>query len=333
MRYNGPAFCYLNMISLMPGPVEIDPKIRTAFHQEPLSHRGSEFVCRFEGVRKALTEMTGAPHIGLFTGSGTLANEAVASCLEGPGLVLINGEFGARLAKQARRWGLAVRSLDWAWGDAWDFEQIEPALEGVDWVWATHLETSTGMLNDIRRLTDLANARNVKVCLDCISSVGAAEVDLKGVWLASGVSGKALGSYAGVAIVFAAEVPQLSREVPAYLDVAEAIRTEGPCFTFPSPLLLALEEALKKNRTHESLGGLVRENLRDKGIQPMVDGPLAAPIVTTFVPPSEDFTDRCLDLGFRIGGESGYLAQRGYVQIATMGAVTKNHIQELFAGL
>jgi len=37
--------------------------------------------------------------------------------------------------------------------------------------------------------------------------------------------------------VFAAEEPKLTRPVPAYLDVAEALRTEGSCFTFPSPLL------------------------------------------------------------------------------------------------
>lgn len=321
------------MISLMPGPVEIDPRIQAQFQLPPLSHRGSEFLCRFEGVRATLSEMTGAPQVALFTGSGTLANEAVASCLEGPGLVLINGEFGARIARQAERWNLPVRTLEWSWGSSWDFKEIEEALRGVAWVWAVHLETSTGMLNDIARLTELGNAHGVKVCLDCISSLGAAPVNLSGVYLASGVSGKALGSYAGVAMVFASETPKLSRPVPKYLDVAEALETEGPCFTFSSPLLLALEEALRGERDYEALGGLVRSKLRQRGISPMVDGPLAAPIVTTFVPPSEDFPDTCLKLGFRIGGESGYLAKRGFVQIATMGAVKDYHIEELFERL
>ncbi len=317
----------------MPGPVEIDPRIQAQFQLQPLSHRGSEFTCRFEGVRATLSEMTGAPHVALFTGSGTLANDAVASCLEGPGLVLINGEFGARIAQQAKRWSLPVKTLEWSWGDAWDFAQIKEALAGVGWVWAVHLETSTGMLNDIERLAGLAKAEGVRVCLDCISSLGAAPVNLDGVWLASGVSGKALGSYAGIGMVFASEVPQLSRPVPKYLDVAEAISTEGPCFTFSSPLLLALEEALRTQRDYTSLGGLVRGKLRERGIQPMVDGPLAAPIVTTFVPPSEDFPETCLKLGYRIGGESGYLAKRGFVQIATMGAVKDHHIEELFERL
>ncbi len=199
------------MISLMPGPVEIDERIQAAFHLPPISHRGSEFLCRFEGVRATLSQMTGAPHVALFNGSGTLVNDAVASCLEGPGLVLVNGEFGARIAKQASRWGLPVRKLEWAWGTPWDLKEVEAALRapgeiggaGFKWIWAVHLETSTGMLNDLRGLVEVADRGGARVCLDCISSLGAAPVDLDGVWLASGGSGKALGSYAGVGMVFA----------------------------------------------------------------------------------------------------------------------------------
>lgn len=318
------------MISLMPGPVEIDAEVQAAFHQPPLSHRSEEFIRRFEGVRATLAKMTGAKHAALLNGSGTLANEAVASCLEGPGVVLVNGEFGARIARQAARWNLPVNVVEWPWGVPWNLDRVATQLDGARWVWGVHLETSTGMVNDIEGLIALANSRGVRVALDCISSLAAVPVDLRGVWLASGVSGKALGSFAGVAIVFASEIPQLTRPVPVYLDVAEAMRTEGSCFTFPSPLLLALEEALRREHDYAPLGNLVRHRLRDMGIEPMVDGPIAAPVVTTFVPPEEGFLDRCLNLGYRIGGESGYLAARGLVQIATMGAVLASQIDGLF---
>jgi hypothetical protein len=121
-----------------------------------------------------------------------------------------------------------------------------------------------------------------------------------------------------------------TRPVPVYLDVAEALRTEGSCFTFPSPLLLALEEALRLRRDYAPLGSLVRQRLRGMGIEPMVEEPIAAPVVTTFVPPRNGFLDHCLHLGYRIGGESGYLAARGLVQIATMGAVQARHVDSLF---
>jgi aspartate aminotransferase-like enzyme len=318
------------MISFMPGPVEIDNKVQAAFHQPPLSHRGPEFIARFEGVRATLAQMTGARHVALLNGSGTLANDAVASCLEGPGVVLVNGEFGARLARQAERWNLPVRVLQWPWGTPWDLDRVARELDGACWIWAVHLETSTGMVNDIAGLIDVAHTRGARVCLDCISSLGAVPLDLNDVWLASGVSGKALGSYAGIAIVFASEEPRPAHAVPAYLDVAEAIRTEGSCFTFPSPLLLALEEALHGKREYAPLGHLVRKRLHSMGIEPMVEGPVAAPVVTTFALPEKDFLQRCARLGYRIGGESGYLATRGLVQIATMGAILLSQVNGLF---
>jgi len=318
------------MISLMPGPVEIDAKVQAAFHKPSLSHRSEQFIRRFEGVRATLTWMTGAKHAALLNGSGTLGNEAVASCLEGPGVVLVNGEFGARLARQAARWNLAANVVEWPWGVPWDLDRIAAQLDGTQWIWGVHLETSTGMVNDIEGLVGLARSHGVRVALDCISSLGAVPVDLTGVWMASGVSGKALGSFAGVAIVFAAEIPKLTRPVPVYLDVAEAVRTEGSCFTFPSPLLLALEEALRLRRDYAPLGSLVRQRLRGMGIEPMVEEPIAAPVVTTFVPPRNGFLDHCLHLGYRIGGESGYLAARGLVQIATMGAVQASQVDSLF---
>jgi aspartate aminotransferase-like enzyme len=315
----------------MPGPVEIAEEVSAAFHLPPISHRGEEFIGRFEAVRRRLRGLTGAAHVGLLTGSGTLANEVVASCLEGPGVVLVNGEFGARLARQAQRWELPVKVLNWPWGAPWDLEELSRSLDGARWVWGVHLETSTGLLNDIPALVEIAEAHDVRVCLDCISSLGAVPIDLRKVWLATGVSGKALGSFAGVSIVFAAAPPELKQKmVPTYLDLANLLNTEGPCFTFPSPLLLALEKAIGMQPDYAPLGRLVRERLREMGTPPLVDNERAAPIVTTFVPPQPKFIERCHALGYSIGGESAYLAQRGLVQIANMGAVKAEQLEQLF---
>jgi aspartate aminotransferase-like enzyme len=320
-----------HVISLMPGPVEIADEVSQAFHLPPVSHRCEEFIGRFEAVRRRLRGLTGAANVALLTGSGTLANEVVASCLEGPGVVLVNGEFGARVARQAQRWELPVKILEWPWGAPWDLDELDRSLDGAQWVWGVHLETSTGLLNDIQSMISIANKHGVKVCLDCISSLGAVPIDLRKVWLATGVSGKALGSFAGIAIVFAAQAPDLKQKmVPTYLDLGHALRTEGPVFTFPSPLLLALEQAIGRQPDYAPLGKLVRQRLREMGTPPLVDNERAAPIVTTFVPPQPKFIERCRQLGYSIGGESHYLADRGLVQIANMGAVQAEQIERLF---
>ena len=74
------------------------------------------------------------------------------------------------------------------------------AQQGSDtWVWGVHQESSTGVLNDLPGLVEVARRRQARVCMDCISSLGAVPIDLSGVYLASGASGKSLGAYAGVA--------------------------------------------------------------------------------------------------------------------------------------
>jgi aspartate aminotransferase-like enzyme len=315
----------------MPGPVEIPQEVKEAFYLPPISHRCGDFIHLFETVRTRLCSMTGAAHCALLNGSGTLANEAVASCLESRGVVLVNGEFGRRLAEQARRWEPETRVMEWPWGAPWDLDRVAAELSDARWIWAVHHETSTGMLNDISGLAELARRRGVRLCLDCISSLGAVPLDLRDVWMATGVSGKALASFAGVAMVLAAEIPQPSRTVPTYLDIAMAMRTKGPCFTFPSPLMLALGRALEHTRDYSMAGKLVRRSLRELGIAPMVEERFASPVVTTFVPPAADFLGQCRAAGFWIGGESGYMAERGLVQIATMGAIECRHIEDLFA--
>lgn len=221
----------------MPGPAEIGGEIQAAFQRPPVSHRSADFIQRFEAVRARLRALTGAPHVALFQGSGTLANDAVASCLSGDGLILVNGEFGRRLAQQAHRWQLAARVLEWPWGTPWDLDRVRDEMGSSRWVWAVHLETSTGMVNNVHGLAQVAREADVRLCLDCISSLGSVPLDLRDVCLASGVSGKSLGAYTGLAFVFASELPRPAYSVPTYFDVAETIRTEGPRFTFSSPLL------------------------------------------------------------------------------------------------
>jgi aspartate aminotransferase-like enzyme len=166
------------------------------------------------------------------------------------------------------------------------------------------------------------------------------------VYLATAATGKSLGAIAGVAIIFAdaGALSQLDRSgVPSYFDISAALASDGPCYTFPSPTLLALEAALREYATTEKaeasyaryyeLGAWVREQLRKIGLTPLAREDCASPVVTTFAPPGEElsqaFVDRCRSWGFALGGESAYLAQRRFVQIANMGAVR----QEMFAAL
>jgi aspartate aminotransferase-like enzyme len=138
-----------------------------------------------------------------------------------------------------------------------------------------------------------------------------------------------LGSYAGLSFVFAREIT--GSPSPTYLDLEEALRAEGPRFTVSSPWLQALEAALGTHMLQPELGRQIRSNLRQYGIEPMAKEPFASPTVTTFQAPDERFLARCQSAGYELGGDSVYLAERGLVQISTMGAIGPGHIENFFA--
>jgi aspartate aminotransferase-like enzyme/N-acyl-L-homoserine lactone synthetase len=350
--HNGESVC------LLPGPVTTSAAVRAAFHRAPIYHRGPEFIAQFEKVRRMLGDLVGARDVALLNGSGTLANETIAALLAADrstarGVMLVNGEFGDRLAQQAKRFGLQPRLLTWPWGQPWDLGLVEAALAeepAGSWVWGVHQESSTGVLNDLPGLVRLAGARGIRVCVDCISSLGAVPLDLRQVYLASGATGKALAAYAGTAIVFAdaAELAKLDlSRVPSYFDIPASLATKGPRYTFPSPTLQALEAALSIYATPEGAsarhaeyaarGAYVRRRLREAGLPPLAADRCASPVVTTFAPPDGEtpasFVERCESWGFVIGGQSRYLAERRFVQIATMGAVTIEDVAPLFEQL
>jgi aspartate aminotransferase-like enzyme len=180
--------------------------------------------------------------------------------------------------------------------------------------------------------------------------LGAVPLGLRDTYLATGATGKSLGSYAGIAIVFA-DAGQLAHldmgNVPSYFDIPAVLTSQGPRFTFPSPSLLALdaalaaysgaEKALARFEHYKRLSGYVRQKLREVGLEPLALEDVACPVVTTFTPPngesSEEFVTRCQSWGFDIGGQSGYLAQRRLVQIATMGAIRREDCALLFEHL
>jgi len=81
-----------------------------------------------------------------------------------------------------------------------------------------HCETSTGVLNNLATLKSICSEKKIKLCLDCISSIGTVPVDLSGVYLASCVSGKALASFPGLSMVFYNhDLGSAPKKLPRYL--------------------------------------------------------------------------------------------------------------------
>jgi aspartate aminotransferase-like enzyme/N-acyl-L-homoserine lactone synthetase len=346
-------------LSLLPGPVAIAAPVVKAFQQPPLSHRSPAFLEIYEQARSRLSGLMGGMQTVILGGSGTLANDAVAANLHAafgtsPGLILANGEFGDRLFNQANRSGLHYRALRFKWGEPWNFSTIQQALQDRPaWIWAVHLETSTGVLNNLPRLLHLAGQHAIPVAADCVSSLGAvapnsaAQAGTASLFLATGVSGKALSAYAGLSFVFVSDeaADRLQGKIlcPTF-DLVGAIQTRGPSSTVSSPLVCALAEALQQNyatpaaaqaryRHYEELGRASRTELRALGLKLLAPEDSAAPIISTFPLPSRSFPWQCLRAGFRIAHESDYLRAHNWGQIAVMGDISQATLSPLFSAL
>src|SRR5574341_1159104 len=240
-------------VNLLPGPVAVSDAVRQAFGRPAISHRSRAFMDLFADTQRLLRRLVGARAVAIFTGSGTLANDVIAgqlSLLRRPGLILTNGEFGDRLIDHARRFGLSSRILRTEWGRRFDPDHLRRLLDEhteIGWVWAVHCETSSGILNDVSLLHELAAARAIRLCLDCTSSIGTVPVDLREVYLGSGVSGKGLGAVAGLSMVFYNHdlLPD-SSTLPRYLDLGLYAARDGVPFTISSNLVQALHAALTR---------------------------------------------------------------------------------------
>src|SRR5262249_51347575 len=139
----------------------------------------------------------------------------------------------------------------------------------------------------------------ISLCLDCVSAIGAVPLDLDGVLLASGASGKAIGAFPGLSMVFYAGYvrPEPAR-LPRYLDLGYYAQKGGVPFTHSSNLVAALEAALLRFDQPapfarlEKLSEWFRSRLRRLGIPVLVDGPHASPAVVTIpLPMSMPATD------------------------------------------
>ena len=331
--------------SFLPGPVSIHREVRRAFERPAESHRAEGFVEKFQKVRERLSRLTGAKQVQILVGSGTLANDTVAAQLslqDKPGLILSNGEFGDRLVDHARRFGLTFDTMQLAWGEPFEMAAIQQFLTrspAVGWLWFAHGETSTGMLNPLSPLQSLCAKRKIKLCADCISSIGVTPVNLDGIYLATAASGKGLAAYPGLCMVFYNHTIAHSSRLPRYLDLGWYAEHQGIAFTHSSNLLQALDAAVERvdwTKKHAQLAEdsiWLRGRLRGMGLNLVCPEPDSMPGVVTIAPPTglngHEMAQRLEQAGYLLSYNSDYLRQRNWVQICLMGEYSREKLDGL----
>jgi len=333
------------LINLLPGPATISEDVRKAMMTEPFSHRSTAFEMILNRVKDRLTTLTGAKYVQLFQGTGTLANDVVAAQLSmhsGKGLILVNGEFSSRLSDHAKRFGMAFDTIETEWCCPFDGDEIDNALQSglYSWLWLVHCETSTGVLNDLDSIKKHCSQYNIALAVDCVSAIGTTPVDLTGIAYASGVSGKGLLSYTGLAFVFHNEIITKNDNLPRYLDLGSYAEASGIPYSQSSNLVSALDAALRKFQFPEKVftaivnrAQKVRRAVEGAGFTVLApEESAAAAIVTILLPKGLSamrLGDNLFLNGFNVHYESAYLRQRNWLQISCMNDVTEKELDRL----
>jgi serine---pyruvate transaminase len=169
---------------LTAGPTPLPPRVSQVMAEPIVYHRAPAFVEVYARCLARLPQVfRSANEVLCFAASGTGAMESAVANLVAPGepaVVASCGKFGQRWAELCDAYGAATKHLEFEWGEKVDPERLDAGIAALGTkpraVFVTQSETSTGVVNDIRALNEVARAHDAILCVDAIS--GLAAVDL-----------------------------------------------------------------------------------------------------------------------------------------------------------
>ncbi|MBA3301677.1 MAG: alanine--glyoxylate aminotransferase family protein [Thermoleophilaceae bacterium] len=162
------------------GPTPLPPAVSQVMAEPILFHRAPVFV---EVYARVLERLKGvfltAGDVLCFASSGSGAMESAAANLIRPGepvVVARCGKFGERWKELGEAFGAKIVDLDVEWGQRVEPEALERALaesNGAKVVFTTLSESSTGVVNDVKALTEVTHAAGALIAVDAVSGIGA----------------------------------------------------------------------------------------------------------------------------------------------------------------
>ncbi|MFB6361835.1 MAG: alanine--glyoxylate aminotransferase family protein [Halobacteriales archaeon] len=345
---------------LTPGPVPLAPEVREAMAEPMVSHRSAEFEAVYERARDGLNKVferstldgTRTSQSGttlLLNGTATLAMEAAISNVvdqDEEVVALVNGKFGRRLARLGEHYARCER-IQVDWGESFDLDAVRAAVsDDTAAVTMVHNETSTGLLNPVEAVGDVAADHGANFIVDGVTSIGgdAFRIDDWGVDAAIVGSQKALAAPPGLSgLYLAGEVADrvsgdagpFYAELPAHRRKAAERQTP---YTSAVPLFRGLAVALerlheeglpRRIERHRRYAAAFREGFRALGLELFAtpNGPSAySNTVTAVRLPSSireapaAFFDAVSDRNVAIAGGQAHLDGELF-RVSNMGAI------------
>lgn len=339
-------------ILLGPGPSIANPRVLKAMTTPMLGYLDADFVDVMDDTVALIQQVYGTQNSLTFpvSGTGTAGMETALTNIIEPGdsvIVGINGYFGGRIADIAERCGAHVTPVHAEWGNIIEPEQIAEACSKVTpkLVAVVHGETSTGILQPLEQIIDIAREKDALFLADCVTSLGGqpVELDERGIDIAYSCTQKCLAGPPGLSPISfsdrAVEVIQnrKTKIQSFYLDatlLAEYWLGNSRKYhhTVSMSMIYALREALRvvmeegvspRYQRHERNAKALIAGAEAIGLQPAATENHRAPMLTTLLIPNgiDDVTIRkrlIQDYGIEIGGGLGIFAGKAW-RIGLMG--------------
>jgi len=331
---------------LAPGPTPVPPEVLLAMAEPVIHHRTPEFEALFAEARRRLQWLFQTERDVLIlaaSGTGAMEGAVVNTCSAGDRVLVVRGgKFGERWAEICQAHGLTVIPLEIPYGQAVDPADVAVLLRTdprIVAVFATHSETSTGVLHDLEALAAIVRQTPALLVVDAITSLGVVDLpmDAWGVDVVVGASQKALMLPPGLAFAAlserawaAAERARLPRYYFNFLTERKAQAKHQSAWTPAVSLVAGLKAALGLLQAeglpaifsrHERLARATRVAVTALGLTLFAERP--SPAVTAVKAPEGVDGEAIVQTlrerhGITIAGGQGSMAGKIF-RIATLG--------------
>ncbi|MFT6182179.1 MAG: aspartate aminotransferase-like enzyme [Akkermansiaceae bacterium] len=214
----------------IPGPVDVAPETYAAMAGPAIGHRGKDFEELYASIQPGIRQVIGTTRPVFFSTSSAwgIMEGCIRNLVKTKVLNLCCGAFSDKWFGVAQSCGKDAEKIQVEWGQPIDPESVRKKLSegGFDTVTLVHNETSTGVLNPLKEITDVVKSfEGVILVVDTVSSLSAMPInyDQLGIdVLLAGVQ-KAIALPPGLAVFVTSD---------AALERAASVKDRGYYFDF-----------------------------------------------------------------------------------------------------
>lgn len=304
---------------LTPGPLTTAREVKEAMLRDWGSW-DQEFRAMTTELRESLLNIAG-DHNHEFDcvpiqGSGSFAVEAMLGSFlphDGKILVLMNGAYGQRIAQTLDYLGRAYTTIDKG-----DYlpprgDEVAEALDAdpaITHVIVVHCETSSGILNPVKEISDVVYAKGRKLFIDSMSAFGAVDLSVDNIRYEVMVSSanKCIEGVPGFGFVIArkseleaAKGNSHSLSLDIHAQWATMNKTGQWRYTPPTHVVAAFIKALQMHTNEGGAAGrlarytnnrdVMVSGMRELGFETLLGDKWLSPIIVTFFTPAHEKFD------------------------------------------